>query len=196
MSVLLAPPGPIDLFAKMRTTGLTWYIGTCREAPEVEVRPAFIDIKNDIGGRSVPVQKLYDGEQHLIYLTATNRLDWAGYKAMSRAIVGGGGGLLGADGPLDRGSLVMGSTDFEFVLKYNFGTTVVAPEMPVGRRYWSCVLLGARESTAGTRLMEVSMILEANAVYTSTGQSPNANRSFSLYSEQAADVLNGLPANY
>lgn len=189
MAALFMPPGPIDLFAFFRDD-FAMYIGTCKEAPEVDVRPAYIDIKNDIGGRSVPIQKMYDGEQHLLYLTATNRFDWAGYKFMSRASVPGDVGPgVSIDGALNRGSLSLGLDDFEFVLRYSFGGTpnnTVA--FPVGRRYYSCTLLGARESTVGSRLMEVSMVLEANGLFVP------ASRSFRLYTELEADVLAGLPA--
>jgi len=202
MSALFTPAGPIDLFVKLRDNS-TAYLGTCKEAPEVEVRPAFIDIKSDISGRTVPINKCFDGEQHLIYLTAVNHIDWLAYKFISRATTGGLG-LVGqaiggtgdtsrVDGPLDRGSLVIGSTDFELVLRYTFGGTVVAPELPVGRRYWSCVLVGARESTVGSRLMEVSMVLEANSIYSSTGSSSNGGRTFKLYTEKPDEVLSGLP---
>lgn len=189
MSALNHAPGPIDLFAKFRDN-TTVYIGTCKEAPEVEVRPGFIDIKNDLSGRLVPGQKVYDGEQHLIYLTAVNRFDWAGYKFMSRAEVAlGAGPAVSTDGPLSRGSLVLGASDFEFVLRYSFGGTAAASDqMPVGRRYYSCILLGARESTVGSRIMEVSMVLEANGLFVP------ADRSFKLYTERQDQVLTGLPA--
>lgn len=202
MSALFAPTGPIDLFVTFRD-GASYYLGNCREAPEVEVRPAFIDIKSDIGGRSVPTTKVYDGEQHLIYLTATNRFGWSVYKAMQRATVAGNGTIGNAlnaagyvartDGPVDRGSLVLGGTDFQFTMVYQFGTTAIAPELPVGRRYFSAIMLGSRESTVGSRIMEVSMVLECNAVYTVVGNGTNGGRSFSLYTEKPEVVLSGLP---
>jgi hypothetical protein len=156
----------------------------------VEVRPAWIDIKNDITGRSVPAGKIPDGEQHLLYLTATNRFDWAGYKFMARATVPGdiGSGVL-IDNVISQNTIATGSDDFEFVLRYSLGGLPTSPaQMPVGRRYYSCVLVGARESTVGSKIMSVSMVLEANPL-------PNfATRTFRLYSELASDVLTGLPA--
>lgn len=189
MSALFHTPGPIELFVKFRD-GRTLYLGTCAQSPEVEVRPAYIDIKNDLGGRSVPITKIYDGEQHLIYLTATNRFDWRAYKLMKRdAVSGDVGPGVSLDGALNRGSIAIGTYDFELVLRYAFGGTAVAStEMPYGRRYYSCVLVAAKESTVGTRLMEVSMAIEANGLFR-----PDS-RSFLLYSELADDVTNSLPA--
>lgn len=188
-SPLFMVPGPIDLFATFRDS-TTMYIGTCEQAPEVEVRPAWIDIKNDITGRSIPAGKMPDGEQHLIYLTATNRFDWAGYKFMARAAVPGDiGPATLINNVISQNVIATGADDFEFVLRYSLGGSIVSPaQMPVGRRYYSCVLLGARESTVGSKIMSVSMILEANPL------TDFVNRTFRLYSELPADVLTGLPA--
>lgn len=206
MSALLAPPGPIDLFCRFRGDQAFGYLGTTEEAPTVQVMPAYLDVKSDISGRSTPLAKVYDGEQHRILLNATNRFDWSIYKRISRATPGGLG-LIGAaigggvahvarvDGPLDRGSIATGSTDWELILRYQYGGTVNAPELPVGRRYYSCVMLGASEVTSGSRLMSVTMMIEANPVYELTGNpSTNGGRLFRLYSEKSDDVLVGLPA--
>lgn len=180
--------GTIEHFIKL-SNGTISYLGSASLAPEIETRPAFIDIKNDLAGRLLPIDKLYDGEQHIIN-TTLNRFDWATYKSLSPSVVvpgGAGPGVL-VDGKLNRGTLTFNSTSFQLILVYTFGGTVVAPAtLPVGRVYNCCTLVGAKESTVGTRIMEVSLAIEANGLFNAT------TRAFSLYSELSADVLNGLP---
>lgn len=186
MSAALYTPGPIEHYVKFRT-GVTRYLGTAVTAPEIEVRPAYINVQNDLGGRSVPFQKVADRKQHVIS-TTLNRFDWATYKAMLPDGVTSAGAF-GADDNTTHGVLSLGYTDFELILRYAYGGTSVIPsDFPVGRRYWSAVVLGSRESTVGTRVEEVALVIECNELFNPT------LRTFRLYSEISADVLPGLPA--
>lgn len=180
------PTGAIEHYVKFRH-GTTRYLGTATLAPEIEVRPAWIDIKNDLGGRTVPMDKVRDREQHVIS-TTLNRFDWDTYKALQGLGVGSSPAAVG-ETDLTHGTLTFGSSDFELALVYRlFGTSGTPADTPQGRRYYSCVLLGARESTVGTRIMEVALVVEANQLFIP------ATRLFSFYSEVAADVTAGLPA--
>ena len=174
-------PGPIEHYVKFRSGG-TFYLGTATIAPEIERKPAFTDVKNDLGGRVLPFQKSYEGSQHVIS-TTLNRFDWDTYALLSENDVGGG-----VDEQTDRGTLVLGSQDFELILVNSYaGTGVIPNTYPVGRRYFSCILLGSRESTVGTRVAEVSLVIEANSLFEA------ATRKFYLFSDDAASVKNGLP---
>ncbi|VTR92148.1 unnamed protein product [Gemmata massiliana] len=175
-------PGPIEHYVKFRSGG-TFYLGTATLAPEIERRPAFTNITNDLGGRVLPFQKIFEGSQHVI-TTTLGRFDWNVYALLSENDVGGG-----VDEKTDRGSLVLGNDDFELVLVNSYaGTGVISNTYPVGRRYFSCVLLGSRESTVGTRVTEVSLVIEANSIF------EPSTRKFFLFSDDPTSVLNGLPA--
>lgn len=185
MSAVFYTPGAIDHFVKFRT-GITRYLGTATVAPEVEVRPAFLNVINDLGGRSVPVHKVADRTQHVV-TTTLNRFDWATYKALFPD-GNTSAGAFRTDSNLTHGVLTFGYLDFELILRYSYGGTAVIPsDFPVGRRYWSGTTLASRESTVGTRVQEVSLVVECNELF------DPPTRLFRLYSEIPADVLNGLP---
>lgn len=182
MAAFQFTPGPIEHFVKFRG-GTTAYLGTAVLAPEIERRPAYINVQNDLGGRSVPFQKVYDGAQHII-TTTLNRFDWDVYALLSEDDVD-----IGFDSGTQRGSLVLGDQDFELVLVNSFsGSASLSSAYPPGRRYWSCILLGARESTVGTRVTEVSLVFEANALFDAS------TRIFELFSDAPNDVSSGLPS--
>lgn len=176
MSAAIHCPGPILLYVRFRN-GTTSFLGTAVEAPEVEQQIFHIPVMNDLGGRNVPFQRVYDGEKHVITLTA-NRVDYTVYAAirdLSKTPAG-----VGVDGPYDRGTLEVGYTDFELILIYTYGQSTVPgaqPDFPAGRRYYSAVLAGAKESTAGTRVLDIAMAFETTPVYDAT------TRTLSLYTE-------------
>lgn len=179
-------PGAIEHFVRFRN-GSVSYLGTAMVAPEVEARPAFLNVMNDLGGRSVPVDLVADRTQHLI-TTTLNRFDWATYKAMELSTLGAAGATKD-ENIFTHGTLTIGAADFELIWVYTLaGTGVIPVDFPRGRRYYSCVIKGARESTVGTRVMELSLVIEANEVFNPT------NRTFRLFSENSVDVLTGLPS--
>lgn len=180
-------PGPKDHYIRFRD-GSVSYLGTATTAPEVESRPAFLNVINDVGGRTVPTQKVRDRIQDVVS-TTLNRFDWATYKSISGAQENGGPGVL-IDNNLTHGTLVLGSSDFELIIVNSLALTAgtVPADFPVGRRYFSAVLLGARESSVGSRVEEVSLVFECNELFVPE------TRVWRFYSELATDVTGGLPA--
>jgi hypothetical protein len=193
MAANLYTTGAIEHFVTV--AGTTYYLGTATTAPEIENRPAFLNVINDLGGRTVPFQKVPDRSQHII-TTTLNRFDWAVYKRICMDQINAAG-IVRDESITTHGILALGSAttlsnglaDFELTLVYTLAGTPVAPvDLPPGRRYWSCVVLGSKESTVGTRVEEVSLVLEANQLF------DPVTRSFVLYSEVPGEVLTGLPA--
>lgn len=189
MSAVMHTPGAIDHYVKASFNGVETiaYLGTATTAPEIEVRPAYLNVINDLGGRTVPFQKVPDRQQHVI-TTTLNRFDWLTYKTISRDVTLGGVAQ-GIDGLYSHGILGLGTAgvDFELILVYTLAGSIFATQFPRGRRYWSCLVLGAKESTVGTRVEEVSLVIEANELF------DPLTRAFELYSENPTDVLAGLP---
>lgn len=182
MSVMQATPGPIDHYVQFRGASQAVYLGTAVIAPEQEAEDFKIPVLNDLGGRSVPFQLIQDGEQWLV-MTTLNRFDLSVCRAM-RALISGGPDqpkTLGSETGRARGTLVIGSSDFQLILVNTYAGTpsagANAGDLNAARGFYSSTILKYKESTAGTRVLEVSMAIQCNNVFNP------ATRGFSLYTE-------------
>lgn len=185
MPSLLHCTGPTHIYAKGRSSAASWlYVGTAVTSPAVEADPAYIQVMNDVSGRSKPHQLIYDGETHALTVTF-NRFDYNVWKALRDAY--SHSTVLadhGYDGRFERGNLVLGAGDFELALAYDYGGTPAATVgLPLGRWYASAVVGAYREDTAGTRVMEISARFDCNAIYNP------ATREHWLYSEAVLPTL-------
>lgn len=182
-------PGPKELYAKFRSSvsggsGTDWqFVGTCVTAPDISMLPKYIDVYNDYGGRSVPTQLVWDGSESRIACTL-NRVDLNVCRNIrDQAERSGSLDRVGRETTLDRGSLVIGVSDFEFAFKnLFFGTANATPGMPPGRHYFSVVLEGYEEHNTGTRVEEVSLLLRCNNLFLPTG--------FAQFTEDPAEFPN------
>lgn len=181
MPSLQFTPGPLHLFAMVRGAGTPSYMGTCVAAPETEAEQFKIPVMNDLGGRSVPFQLVQDGENHLIMATM-NRFDLAVLRSI-RQIESGAGGALGQETGYARGVLTIGAFDWQLIILNGYagnaaaGPGGAAAVLNVGRRYYSANLAKYKESTVGTRVLEVAMAIRCENVFVP------ATRGFALYSE-------------
>lgn len=199
-------PGPILLYARFRNQSTIRFIGTAVSAPEPESEQFKIPVMNDLSGRSVPFQLVQDGELFQV-MFSTNRFDINVCRAI-RALSNGqpasvpsttGNAFLGTETGRARGTLVLGISDFELFMVNSYAGTPQAGSVSVSgsaqadlntlRGFASCNLRKYKESTAGTRVIEVAMALDCQNLYT-----PNATgdfaRGFVLYSEQP---VSGIP---
>ncbi len=188
MSSLFFAPGAIEHYIKPRNASSFAYLGTAVTAPEIEIRPAYLNVINDIGGRTLPMQKVGDREQHVV-TTTLNRFDIAVYQAIT-CLGGGSGPAIGGNDNTNQGTLVIDNLDFEFIFIY---AAVAANRgafsgYPLGRRYYSSLVIGARESTVGTRVEEITLVIECNEVFTP------ATRVFDLYSESDTELTVPSPS--
>lgn len=193
MASLQFTPGPIDLFCQFRsvaggTFGAAQYLGTCVTAPEPEEEQFKIPVMNDLGGRSVPFQLVQDGETASLVCTL-NRFDLTVARLL-RAQSSGRFSVLGIGNETNiaRGTLVIGVSDFQFILRNRYGLLAVsglpAGVMPLGRKYLSANCRKYKESTVGTRVLEVAFALDFQNVYF-------ANGDFALYTEDLSGVSFG-----
>jgi hypothetical protein len=183
MPAMQATCGPIEHFVVFPGQSIATYLGSAVLAPEQEAEDFKIPVLNDLGGRSVPFQLVQDGEQWMV-MTTLNRFDLAVCRAI-RALPGGGAPL-GSETGIARGTLVIGLSDFQLILVNSYAGTpsagVNAAALNAGRGFYSSTLLKYKESTVGTRVLEVSLAIQCNNVFNP------ATRGFSLYTES------GLPA--
>jgi hypothetical protein len=195
-------PGPIYLFAKFRNLSTAYYLGTCITAPEPENEKFKIEVMNDISGRSVPFQLVQDGEKFFI-LATMNRFNLdvvANIRALESGVATPNTGVnsgLGSETAYARGTLNIGVSDFQLItLNAYYGTTSAGvfvggvSDLPAGRMYYSCNLRKYKESTVGTRVLDVSMAIECQNVYDPT------TRTSSLYTENPVNFPAGVGLSY
>lgn len=190
--------GPADIFVHLRGGGVTnpgqsvprasaaVYWGTCQLSTEVNVKKYYNNVHNDLGGRQVPFVRIADGVEHELSLTL-NRFDMNVW----RSIQAGGGepGNAGIEFATSRGAIHTGITDVAISWRYAFTQVAgLAPaDSPLGRHYFSCTLIAARETRVGSRVEELTVLLTASPLY------DPASRGFSLFTENPAFFTN-LPA--
>lgn len=196
VGAFLHTPGPKELWLKFRsnpasgTSGTDWQLlGTCVTAPAIKTEPKFIDVFNDYGGRSVPFQLVWDGQQSRVAATL-NLIDLAVCRNVrDQAERVGTLARVGRETRLDRGSLVLGVSDFEMAIRnVFFGTPNALPGMPPGKYFYSVVLEAYEEHTEGTRVEEVSMLFRCLNL-------SHNNNGFVHFSEDPADFPN-LTSNF
>lgn len=181
------------LFAQLRGQGTPQYLGTCVTAPEQEAEKFKIEVMNDLSGRSVPFQLVQDGEKWLV-TAVMNRFSLALVQSILSLESGGSPAAPGSESGVARGTLVIGISDFQlFVVNAYAGTTaqgatgtpgVIPLDLFNSRGFATCNVRKYRESTAGTRVLEVAMAIECQNVFNpatlgftcytlgGTGQSP------------------------
>ena len=163
-------PGPKELYVVFRDTNVWQFVGTCVTAPDISEFPKVIDVYNDYGGRSVPTQLIWDGSESRVACTL-NRVDLqVARNIRDQSERSGLLGRVGRETNLDRGSLMIGVSDFAFIFRNTyFGTVNATPGMPPGRLYFSVILEGYEEHTTATRVEEVTLLLRCNNVLLPNG---------------------------
>lgn len=178
--------GPQELFVRFRGQGSWQYVGTCVQAPEPELTTNFLEVFNDYGGRVTPFNRVYDGQIGLVPIVI-NRMDLAVCRNMrdvstTTSASHGATTNIGVDNMLERGSLVFGSTDFEFAIKNTFfGTINATTGMVAGRKYHSALVGAYKESSVGQRVQEVAMVIICNNLF----YGPTVG--FKMYTEDATE---------
>lgn len=209
MSMGIRTPGAIHHFVAFRNgagnISAGYYLGTAVAAPEQDNEKFKIPVMNDLGGRSVPFQLVQDGEKWLV-TTTMNRFD-LGLCRSIRALEDGTnpvpapidtpstapGAVPGTESALARGTLVLGITDFVLVLVNSYAGTasagqfvggISASDLANGRTFYSANLRTYKESTVGTRVLEVAMAIECLPLF------DQQTRRFATYAEGVAIPLN------
>lgn len=189
-------PGPILLYAKFNTGTTAKFLGTAVTAPEPENEKFKLEVMNDLGGRSVPFQLIQDGEKWFVAFTL-NRYNGRIVEAI-RSLESGqapvlNGGVnpgLGNETGQARGTLVIGATDFQLLAINSYFNTpaagqfvggIAASDLPQGKFFYSCNLRKYKESTVGTRVLEVAMLVECQNVFIPS------TRGFACYTENPAN---------
>jgi hypothetical protein len=194
--------GPVHHFVQIVTpfigasttaagAGSIFYLGTAEVQPQIKVKKVAIPVKNDIGGRLLPSQNVYQGQMGQIGV-ALNRFSLRALNEIK--VVGGTGGIYkGRDYYNAVGALEFDKYTFRLWQVngfYNWVTPVVsgATEIPPGR-YWPNVRLDDEDDQKiGTIDWTKLLVMTAYKLPTcSSGLWDGV-----LYSEEAADFPAGV----
>ncbi len=185
---VIVAPGAQNMWLQFRTHSTPLYWGTAVTAPEFEEMPRYLEINNDLAGRTEPFQLIYDGTSALVSVTV-NRLDLGVTRMLRDHAERVGLFTPGTDSYLSRGSMVLGRSDFALIYTNQFAGTVNAVAgMPLGRKYFACTVMGYKESAAGTRSMEVAVVLRAWGLWQGVG---GGFRSFTENPDEFGNLILG-----
>lgn len=168
-----------------QTTAL--YFGTTVTSAKITSQQARDDVMNDLAGRQVRFQWIYDGETQQIQ-GVWNRFDWTTWKTIREmcrvnAVLNGTPGI---DGRLSRGSLGIGYFDFQLVWIPEFwiqpAHPLVNPESPPGRIWYSCTIGAYTDDSIATRAEDLGVAFVADNLF-----SGGTTREFGLYSENPSN---------
>lgn len=184
--------GPAHVWLQISPGGAPSYLGTCEESPDIEIRPEFEPVRNDIGGVKVPFDMSYQGEDALIVLDL-NRWDEDVLRAC-QALPGtsAGGNTRGQSGPLDVGTLMLTeSKTIPVYIVFPFNSKPAMARMPQGYRFFAAYNLGPhRNRPLGTRPRKVLTAFHAIRSF------DPAHGTFLLYDEDVSVAFNnGLPGS-
>ncbi len=198
MSMGMRTPGPNFVFARMRNNTTAYFLGTGVTTVVPTAVKSKLPVMNDLAGRSEPFQLVQDGEHHDVAVTL-NRFDWSLLQSIraleSGTPAGGTGGnaAAGLESSLARGTLVLGLTDFELIIVYQYANTpsvgigVGPADLPAGRLYYSTNLATYRESCEGTRVLEVACVFNCLPLFIGGTSGGVANfGGFKTYTEPAS----------
>lgn len=161
--------GPIHHFVQPYTqygstaAGLLYYLGTAEIRPQVRIQSFKLDAKNDLAGRLLPMQTVYQGKMAQIGL-GLNRFSSPAMDAL-RSTGGVGGIYQGKDFQLARGSLEFLKHTFQLWQVYgfyNWTTPATGVDYIPPGRYWPNVRIAAEdEQRIGTEDWLKLLVLEA-----------------------------------
>ena len=128
--------------------GAFWYLGTAEITPQMQIRRYTSKVMNDNAGKTLPIQKTYDGEAATVSVALSQFSKFAEEQLQASGIAGGVHFVAGQDTRWGRGSLVYGKSTFKLWQVYDnffnpFGTST---GLEIGW-YWPQVELLQRDTT-------------------------------------------------
>jgi hypothetical protein len=199
-------PGPIFHFVVIPAFNASqaFFLGTSVVSPKRRQEQYEIPVFNDLGGRSTEFQAIADGEAWQIF-TTLNRFDYNVVRAIRHLKSGNAlvppfpnpanfplTGLttpLGVQNALGRGTLIIGSQDFQLILVNSYFNTpgaglptTAAVDLENAKGWASCSLQASEDDDEPTRAREIGMALKCRGAFNPT------TRGFTIYFEGTPTV--------
>lgn len=185
--------GPAHVFVGIGPGNAPVYLGTSKDAPDLEHRPGFKSVKNDVAGGSdspIDYDQMYLGTDALlsVVLTRFNFQVWLAMCDRALPLIAGGvpAGTPGADAALDRGTLLM-TEGLLYPVWVRFPTNPAVAAystMVPGWRYAGCYMIGPDRIKPGIRPLEITAAWHALPVF-----NPSTGGALAF-----DNVMTGLPA--
>lgn len=172
--------------------GDIWYLGTAEVTPQMQIRRYRQNAMNDVAGKTLPLQKTWDGEAAVVSVLLTNFSKYAEEELQGSGRAGGIHGAVGQETRWARGSLIYGKATFKLWQVYDnffnpFGTST---GLEIGW-YWPQVEMLQRDTVKAGSQSEGLLCVFDCTPYRIPQASPNAvntaqnERGWFLYSQSA-----------
>lgn len=163
--------------AKMFATG--------KNGVEIEPRPAYVPLMNDLAGPVVPFDQCQVGADYIVSFVATI-WDEAMHKTISSLT--GGGSPQGKEAPLDRGSLMLHEgLVYPLWVTYPMAGTLAYPDLPPCYHFFAAMIISPKRMSPGVKPYEVQFTFHCMPVYQAGGGG------FIAYDDDMSGVTANLP---
>ena len=150
--------------------GIAFYLGTPERPADIDIRPYYEDVMNDLAGGMAPFDAMYVGQDALITfdLTVWNAPVLELLKNFANP---GGGGNAGTDKSGDRGTLMLYEAKaWELYIGYPRSSLPAMSTLPAGYHFAACFLQGPHKMTPGLKPYKERCVIRALAPYFVDGQ--------------------------
>lgn len=159
--------------------GTTWYLGTAEVTPQVQVAKYRQLVHNDIAGKTLPIQKTYDGEAAQVSVLLTRFSELAYDAILNSGFAAGLTPVAGSESRWSRGALSYGQEDFQLWQVFENFFNPVPQGVEIGR-YWPRVTLESHDYVAlGTQAKKLMLVFDCQPLWL-----PYTTRGWMLYDWQ------------
>jgi hypothetical protein len=188
--------GPSGIFVTLN--GTPTFLGHSERTPSISIRSQFTDAWSDLGGQSIPTDKMFEGADAMVTFDLT-RFNYPVFQSVAdRAAPGGpppaGSLFSGSFAPGEIGSLMQAEglappiwLTFPYSAKAAYGGGAT---LPAGMRFLSAFLLGPEDYTVGTVPHKIHCIFYCMRALNITTQNNFGSGQWTLFDYNTA----GLPA--
>lgn len=177
--------GAVHHYVRIPGDAEPFYLGTAEVTPQVQNAKYRQPVFNDIGGKTLPFQKTYDGEASRVsvLLTRHSRTAWeralvAGANSDPVGLLGKANPVSGTEGRWSRGHLVYGQSSFELWQVFDNSLNPNFPQadfLELGR-YWPLVTLENHDLVAqGTQAEKLLMVFDCQPKWVTQASSGQVN---------------------
>jgi hypothetical protein len=177
--------GAVHHYIQVRGDTNIYYLGTAEITPQMQREKVYQNVLNDIGGKTLPFQKTYDGEHALVsvLLTRFSRTAWDFLLRSGEASGVTMPGFSGVETRISRGHAVYGRSDFKLWQVFDFALfpQVASANLEIGWAWPQVVLQDHDTMAAGTQAEKLMLVFDCQAQWLGAGNG------FALYTNDPAD---------